>query len=228
MSRLPEQEDQIRRYILGVAAPDEVEQVEIDLLRGGENLERLRLIEDELIADYALGALDERESELMEKNFFSTPERRERLMFAREMAQLASTYDTESWVDKLSRIARRMLKLLIASFQPGQIGRSGPIRWEVAFYATLLIGLGFGIWSAWHGNRESAADARVKRGMVALNQAYHERRLVKARITELQYSPFRETRGGTEAEGEPADIDLAARRRARNFMADEIAGKNTD
>src|SRR5215475_5840663 len=121
MILLPEQEDQIRRYILGVATPDEVEQVEIDLLRGGENLERLRLIEDELIADYALGALDERESELMEKNFFSTPERRERLTFAREMAQLAATYDTESWAHKLSRVARRMLKLLIPSFEPGKI-----------------------------------------------------------------------------------------------------------
>src|SRR5262249_19202042 len=125
MILLPEQEDQIRRYILGVARPGEVEQVEIDLLRGGENLDRLRLIEDELIADYALGALDMRESELMEKNFFSTPERRERLIFAREMAQLAATYDTESWAYKLSRSARRTLKLLIALLLPGQVGRSG-------------------------------------------------------------------------------------------------------
>src|SRR6266511_4121745 len=75
MTLLPEQEDQIRRYLLGAATPDEVEQVETDLLRGEENVELVLLIEDELITDYALGALEQRERELLEENFFSTPER---------------------------------------------------------------------------------------------------------------------------------------------------------
>ena len=92
MILLPEQEDQIRRYLLGVATPDEVEQVETDLLRGDENVERLLMIEDELITDYALGALKRRERELLEKNFFSTPERQERLMIAREMVKQVSAY----------------------------------------------------------------------------------------------------------------------------------------
>ena len=90
MALLPEQEDQIRRYLLGVATPDEVEQVETDLLRGDENVERLLLLEDELITDYALGALKRRERELLEKNFFSTPERREKLTLAHEMVKIAS------------------------------------------------------------------------------------------------------------------------------------------
>ncbi|MBO0861009.1 MAG: CHAT domain-containing protein [Chloracidobacterium sp.] len=227
MNLQPEQEDRIRRYIIGVATPEEVELMELDLLRDGENLERLRLIEDEMIAEYALGALDQRESELIEVNFFSTPERRERLMFAREMAHLASTYDTESRADRMLRIARRMLKLLIASFQPDQYGGMSRVRWKIAFCATLLIGLGIGIWSVWHGYRETGVDARVKRGMDALNLAYHKRRLVKARITEFQYAPFRETRGGMETEGEPADIDMAARRRARDLLEDAIAENTT-
>ena len=67
MTLLPEQEDQIRRYLLGVATPDEVEQVETDLLRGGENVDLLLLIEDELITDYALGALKRRERALLKK-----------------------------------------------------------------------------------------------------------------------------------------------------------------
>src|SRR5512145_2821737 len=92
MTLLPEQEDQIRRYLLGVATPDEAEQVETDLLRGDENVERMLLIEDELITDYALGALGRRERELLEKNFFSTPERRTRLMIAHEMVKQASAY----------------------------------------------------------------------------------------------------------------------------------------
>ncbi|HZF38498.1 MAG TPA: CHAT domain-containing protein, partial [Blastocatellia bacterium] len=37
-----------------------------------------------------------------------------------------------------------------------------------------------------------------------------------------QYAPFRETRGGTEADGEPADIDLPARRRAYDLLDDAV------
>jgi hypothetical protein len=87
MTLLPEQEDQIRRYLLGVATPDEAERVEIDLLRGDENVERLLLIEDELIANYALNALSEHERDLLETDFFSTPERRKKLTIAHEMVK---------------------------------------------------------------------------------------------------------------------------------------------
>ena len=90
MALLREQEDQIRRYLLGVATPGEAERVETDLLRGGENVERLLLIEDELIADYALDALSEHERNLLETDFFSTPERREKLTIAHEMVKIAN------------------------------------------------------------------------------------------------------------------------------------------
>jgi CHAT domain-containing protein len=221
MTLLPEQEDQIRRYLLGVATPDEMEQVEIDLLRGDENVERLLLIEDELITDYALGALPQRERELMDKNYLSTPERRERLMIAHEMVKQAAAFDKsrtaeEAWANKAFKGVRQTLKLLIALFRPGRI------RWKIAVYAALVIGLGIGIPSLWRVFRGVEGDPRLKKGMVALNQAYRERRLVMARITELQYAPFRETRGGPEADGEPADIDLPARRRAYELLDDAV------
>jgi CHAT domain-containing protein/Tfp pilus assembly protein PilF len=233
MTLLPEQEDQIRRYLLGVATPAEVEQVETDLLRGDENVERLLLIEDELITDYALGALKRRERKLLEKNFFSTPERRERLVFAREMVKQASAYDKsdaaqergEARPGNESRSASQMWKWLIASFRPGQVNRSGQVRRKIAICAALVIGLGLGIWSLWQGVRKTEVDARLVKGMVALNQAYRERRLVKARITELQYAPFRETRGGSETDGEQAGVDLPARRRAFDLLDDAI-GEN--
>src|SRR5262249_9770374 len=163
MTLLPEQENQIRRYILGVATPDETEQVEIDLLRGGENVEHLLLIEDELITDYALAALDERERELMEKNYFSTPERQERLMIAHEMVKQATAYDKsrtaeETWVDKALRSVRQTLKLLVAQFRPGQINQGGRMRWKIAVYAALVIGLGIGITSLWRGYRKIEGD----------------------------------------------------------------------
>jgi CHAT domain-containing protein/Tfp pilus assembly protein PilF len=230
MILLPEQEDQIRRYLLGVATPDEVEQVETDLLRGDENVERLLMIEDELITDYALGALKRRERELLEKNFFSTPERQERLMIARELVKQISTYDKwetaeeigETRVGNKSKAALQRWKWVVALLRPGQI------RWKVAVYATLVIGLGLGIWSLLEGARKTEIEARLEKGMVALNLAYRERRLVKARITELQHAPFRETRGGSEADGEQDGVDLPARRRAFDLLDDAVRESSTD
>jgi|GEM_PF-263679 len=236
MILLPEQEDQIRRYLLGVATPDEVEQVETDLLRGDENVERLLMIEDELITDYALGALKRRERELLEKNFFSTPERQERLMIARELVKQVSTYGKggmseeigETWAGNESRGAPQKWKWVVALLRPGQSGWTGQTSWKIAVSAALLIGLGLGIWSLLEGARKTEIEARLEKGMVALNQAYRERRLVKARITELQYAPFRETRGGSEADGEQAGIDLPARRRAFDLLDDAVRESSTD
>jgi CHAT domain-containing protein/Tfp pilus assembly protein PilF len=236
MILLPEQEDQIRRYLLGVATPDEVEQVETDLLRGDENVERLLMIEDELITDYALGALKRRERELLEKNFFSTPERQERLMIARELVKQVSTYGKgempeesgETWAGNESRGAPQMWKWVVALLRPGQSGWTGQTGWKIAVSAALLIGLGLGIWSLLEGARKTEVEERLEKGMVALNQAYRERRLVKARITELQYAPFRETRGGSEADGEQAGVDLPARRRAFDLLDDAVRESSTD
>src|SRR5215510_566002 len=224
MTLLPEQEDQIRRYLLGAATPDEVEQVETDLLRGEENVELLLLIEDELITDYALGALEQQERELLEENFFSTPDRREKLMIAREMVKQVSAYGNLGTAEEVeeartgdkSWAAPQTWKWMIAIF------RSGQVRWKIAVYAALVVGVGLGIWSLRQGYRKTEVDARLGKGMVALNQAYRERRLVKARITELEYAPFRETRGGSEADGEQAGVDLPARRRAFDLLDDAV------
>jgi CHAT domain-containing protein/Flp pilus assembly protein TadD len=235
-----EKEDQIRRYILGVATPEEIGRVEIDLLRGDENVELMLMIEDELITDYALGALPQGERELMEKNFFSTPERRERLTLTREMMKLATEYDKSKSVemtngngaraDKISKSAHQMMKWLADLFHPGQSTRTGQAKWKIAVYATLLIGLGavgLGILHLWRGASETGIDARVGKGMLALNQAYRERRLVMTRITELQYAPFRETRGGPDPDGEPDGIDSAARRRAFDLLDNAITENPT-
>ncbi|HKQ92418.1 MAG TPA: tetratricopeptide repeat protein, partial [Blastocatellia bacterium] len=235
MILLPEQEDRIRRYLLGVATPDEVEQVETDLLRGDENVERLLLIEDELITDYALGALELRERELLEKNFFSTPERQERLMIARELMKQVSTYDKWQTAEvrgktraaNESSVAQQMWKWVAAFLLPGQFGWTGQLRWKIAGGGALVIGLGIGIWYLLEGVRKTDVEARLEKGMVALNQAFRERRLVKARITELQYAPFRETRGGSEADGEQDGVDLTARRRAFDLLDDAVRESST-
>jgi CHAT domain-containing protein/Flp pilus assembly protein TadD len=221
MNLLPEQEDRIRRYLLGVATPDEVEQVETDLLRGDENLERFLLIEDELITDYALGALQLRERELLEENFFSTPERRERLMIAHEMVKQASTYGEAVMTEEIekprtdnkSRGAPQMWKWLIASLKPGQSNWNG---WKFAVYATLVIALGIGTWQLLRG------DSEIEKGLVALDHAYNDQRPFKARISGFGYAP--PAPSAQRGESETQKVDRVALDRAKILLFSHSAG----
>jgi CHAT domain-containing protein len=236
MNLQPEQENHIRRYILGVATPDEMDQVEIGLLRGDVNVEILLLIEDELITDYALGALPRSERELMEKNFFSTPERRERLMLAHEMARQASALDKaraaeerdESHFNNKPGAMRQTMKRFAALFRPGHhtkidgidgIGGSGRIgrsRLKAGAYAALLIGLGLGIWHHFRGESE------VEKGLVALEQAYNEQRPLKARISGFDYAPSAPS--GLRGSAETQKVDRVALDRAKIFLFSLNAG----
>src|SRR5262245_15781597 len=151
-------------------------------------------------------------------------------MIAHEMVKQASAYGKLGTAEEMEEArtgdkswgAPQMWKWLIASFRSGQFNRVGQVRWKIAVYAALVVGLGLGIWGLRQGYKKTEVDARLEKGMVALNQAYRGRRLVKARITELQYAPFRETRGGPEADGEQAGIDLPARRRAFDLLDDAV------
>lgn len=184
MTLQPEQEDRIRRYLLGDATPDEIRQVETDLLRGDESVERLLLIEDELIADYARDALTEREMEAMAKNFFITPGRRERLMIAQEMVREAYAYD-EVETSSVAQAAEKMN----AARARGNMGREWwraliVPKWKFIASTAFLIAVGLGIWRWPHGESE------VEKSLVALNRAYRAQRPLEARITGLTYAPF--------------------------------------
>ncbi|MGE0126820.1 MAG: CHAT domain-containing protein [Blastocatellales bacterium] len=228
MTLQPEQEDRIRRYLLGGATPDETAQVESDLLRGDESVERLLLIEDELIADYARGALTERESALLKKNFFITPERRERLIIAREMVKEASAYsgepapnemnqemseeraENQSWEARRVKEPRReratrMLEWVSALLRPD---------WKIAIYTALAITMGFGIWS-WHG------ESDIEKGLIALNQAYSDQRPLEARITGFSYAP--PAASARRGKVETLKVNQIALDRAKTFILGQSA-----
>src|SRR5262249_41274338 len=117
--------------------------------------------------------------EIMEKNFFSTPERRERLLIAREIGRLASTEKepfekgaNQTLRGKLLETIRRIMNLPAAPFRPGSPTRIGQTTCKIVVYATLLIGLGalaLVIRSVWSGSGSTGIDARVEKGMAALN-----------------------------------------------------------
>jgi hypothetical protein len=83
MERYIEDQRAIRRYLLGESGEEEQRSIEESLLVNNELFEELLIAEDELIDEYLAGALAEAERESFEKHFLSTPERLQKLRFAR-------------------------------------------------------------------------------------------------------------------------------------------------
>lgn len=75
----------IRRYLLGKAVPEEQALLEERLLRDSDFYEELLVAEDELVDQYVANQLPEAEIQSFKTNFLSTPERRQKLGFARSL-----------------------------------------------------------------------------------------------------------------------------------------------
>ena len=78
-------EMQLRRYLLGQAAEEEQRAIEHSLLSNQEYFDHLLRCEEELIDEYACGAMQGADKECFEKYFLATPERRENLAFAQAL-----------------------------------------------------------------------------------------------------------------------------------------------
>jgi len=91
----PEIQDQIRRYLLGELDDRTRAEVEQKLLSDGEAFRELLVAEDEIIDDYASGRLDPEERADFEAHFLATPERQQKLRFARALHRHAMTFANE-------------------------------------------------------------------------------------------------------------------------------------
>jgi hypothetical protein len=83
-------QDVVRRYLLGASDAESRDELEQRLFSDDQVFwERVAVAEDELIDDYAAGALDADERGLCEANFLCTAERRAKLEFARALGAYA-------------------------------------------------------------------------------------------------------------------------------------------
>src|SRR5262245_54203191 len=133
----PEEEDLIRRYLLDDASDEERRQVEARMLEDDDYGEWLLLIEDELIDDYARGAMPARERELFARNFLLTPRRRQDLIVAQEIMKHAAgavginnTSRQANMSEPKPESARQEFGWLRRLFEPA---------WKVAAYALLIL-----------------------------------------------------------------------------------------
>lgn len=132
-------EEFIRRYLLGLLGQQEQRQLEERLLSDTEYFEELLITEDELVDDYLEGALSEREREKFEQYFLATPERRQKVSFAKSLKK----YVTVAEVTELPTLGARNQehafwnRLIPANFHMKQPA----LRFSIAALLVIFLGV---------------------------------------------------------------------------------------
>lgn len=165
-----------------------------------EYCEQLDLTVDEIIEQYLAGEFAGEELEKVRRYFFASEIRKEQLRFAIALKER----ETQPAANQGSTPAVTPLPIKRSSITP-----------YLALAAILLVtaGLGFFIWPALYSQSD------LDRGLVALNQAYREQRPVEARLSNLDYAPLPNQRGG-ELKVNQVQQELAGR-----LLANAVADK---
>lgn len=192
-----EERHALRQYLLGeIAREDRREQIELRLMTEDEHFEELSACADELIDEYLRGSLNARERERFESHFLSTPERHERLRFARTMRDHLAA---------MPREAEESERDSTPAARPSRFAWGGlfapPLLAAVA--ALLLLAVVLVVWRA--ASRRSDVD----QGLAALREAYRGQRPTEARLSALGYASFVTTRGGGSVTVDQTSHDLA-------------------
>lgn len=135
MNRDLKNELPLKSYLLGDLGADERQRLEQQLMIDSGAFEELHWTEDEMIDEYLSGALSDREKERFENFFLSTPERHQKLSFAKALKR----YVTEH---RPKKVGRPLLHDLWQAFWHPQ---NQGLKW--AFAASLLMVIAVGSWS---------------------------------------------------------------------------------
>src|SRR5262245_22675175 len=111
----------LSRYLLGEVPEDERAEIEDAYLSDADAFDELLVAEDELIDAYVRGTLSRKDSELFERNFLSSPTRRERVKTARALMKFADMHSADtrvSWWEQLRSVFQfnsPAMRLVLAS-----------------------------------------------------------------------------------------------------------------
>ena len=148
----------IRRYLLGDLDEDEREQIEAQLLADEGMLVALSSVQDELIDDYALDVLSDRDRSLFDLNFVLSPERLHKLRCSTALA----TY-TEANFGKTTSTMQASAPLRP---QPGFFAFLERHRLAAAISSgVLLLTVGYFAWRAYERNTR-LTELQVKQQQV--------------------------------------------------------------
>ena len=124
------EKSELKDYLLGKLGEEDEERVEIRLLSDPVYIEEFDVVVDELTDQYVAGEVPDAEREQMERHFFASPARREKLRIAAALKERQETHRRRWLPSPELRIAASIL---------------------------IIAGLAFGIWWALRGG-ESEFD----------------------------------------------------------------------
>lgn len=176
--------------------------MELRLLKDEVYLDELDAIEDELMDEYVQNSLTPEERKQFEKRLQLGNQQQEKAAFAHALSEAAT--------ERATRRAK------VVEFAPPARKQSAFSSSYLRIAAGLILAVGAGLAAWFWIGRETDVD----RGMLALNQAYRNERLVQSRISELNYAPARELRGI-----EQSAIDRAARDYSERLLLDAVNQK---
>jgi len=125
------EKSELKDYLLGKLREEDEERVELRLLSDAVYIEEFDILVDELTDRYVAGEVEGAEREQMERHFFASPARREKLRIAAALKERQQT-NRKSWLSSPElRIAASIL---------------------------IVVGLAFGIWLPLRSSGESELD----------------------------------------------------------------------
>jgi CHAT domain-containing protein len=166
---------QAREYLLGTASEAVAEQVELRLLMDPEYAAEIEMLVNEITAEYVEGNLRGEELERVEKVFFKSAARQEKLTFALALKRVQSERKSQNKKNTIQLPTVRKRTNL-------------NVYWRIAAGVLIVLGMSAVVW------RSLRSGSETNEALVALNTVYEDQRPVESRISGLNYAPFSTTR----------------------------------
>jgi hypothetical protein len=161
MEQYFEEQNLIQRYLLGVLDSETRQRLEERLLTDNEFFEELLVAEDELIDSYLSSSLSPGDKEKFEGYFLSTPERRQKISFAKTLRKYIVAKEEELTVSPgIDNSSPSRKRFLLPHF-----GISNPLIGLSVAATLLLIAIGVG-WLIMREQRSESPSGRRDSGHV--------------------------------------------------------------
>jgi hypothetical protein len=163
-------EARLTRYLLGEMPPAERERLEEEYFADDDAFEQMLIAEDELLDAYATGGLSAAERRRFEERFLRSPGARERVQFARSLADAAA----DARPAETPRVVTRRRRL--PAFLAAPFGRVGAPRLALAI-VVLIVAVGVAVLLVRQaGLRDELRQARQEGDVLRMKVAELEAR----------------------------------------------------
>jgi hypothetical protein len=210
----------IVNYLFGALPEEDLERFEARYLQDETLFEELQEIEDELIDDYASGALKTDQRSSFEQYFLRSTQRREKVEFARSMTELAVAWKSEAAASTDSEAELEESNARRTSFLKYWSRPVPSWRQWAAIAAAVLVAVGAG--TLWLRNRELRRQLIVAEASAA--KLRQDAEVQSALATETQAQLFAEQQQTQKIEDQFEQLQKSFSNEARKVVVTAFLG----